>query len=103
MDVKQPSLQQLNRYASPLVHHEFNSQPLLSKGGYCPASFINRERNIAPTAQWLSHRIIGLVCTGFASQYRLQQSGFFKRPMGRRKATTPSSFSLTFNRVTANY
>ena len=40
----------------------------------------------------------GLVDTGFASRYRLQpRVGFFKGPMGRCNATTPSSFSLTSN------
>ena len=45
----------------------------------------------------------GLVCTGFASRYRLQPRAVFKDPMGRCLATTPSSLSLTSNRVTTNY
>ena len=45
----------------------------------------------------------GLVGTGFASQYRLQPRAFFKDPMGRCMATTPSSLSLTSNRVTTNH
>ena len=39
----------------------------------------------------------GLVGTGFTSRYRLQPGACFKGPMGRRKATTPSSLSLTSN------
>ena len=42
----------------------------------------------------------GLVGTGFASQYWLQPRVDFKGPVGRCKATTPSSFSLTSNRFT---
>ena len=45
----------------------------------------------------------GLVGTGFASRYRLQPRTIFKHPMGRCKATTPSSLSLTSNRVTTKY
>ena len=45
----------------------------------------------------------GLVGTGFTSRYRLQPRAGFKDPMGRCKATTPSSLSLTSNRVTTNY
>ena len=45
----------------------------------------------------------GQVGTGFASRYRLQPRGIFKGPMGRGKATTPSSLPLTSNRVTTNY
>ena len=41
--------------------------------------------------------------TGFASGYRLILRAGFKSPMGRCKATTHSSFSLTSNRVTINY
>ena len=41
----------------------------------------------------------GLIGTGFASRYRC----VFKGPMGMCKATTPSSLSLTSNRVTAIY
>ena len=49
-------------------------------------------------AQWLSHRLVG---TEFASQYRLQpRAGFFLGIVGRCKASTPSSFLLTSNRVT---
>ena len=46
----------------------------------------------------------GLIGTGFASQYRLQHSRFLKGPVGRCKAYTPSSLSLslTSNRVTTN-
>ena len=36
-------------------------------------------------------------------KYRLQYRAGFKVPMGRCMATTPSSFSLTSNRVTTNY
>ena len=48
----------------------------------------------------------GLIGTGFASQYRLQPSAgcwFFKCSMGRYKATTPSSFSLTSNQTDNMY
>ena len=45
----------------------------------------------------------GLVGTGFASQYWLHPRASFKCPMGRCKATTPSSFSLTSNSFTTNY
>ena len=45
----------------------------------------------------------GLIGTGFASQYRLQPKRGFKGPIGRCKETTPSSLSLTSNRVTTNY
>ena len=45
----------------------------------------------------------GLVGTGFACRYRIQPRPGFKGPMGRCKATTPSSFSLTSNGVTSNY
>ena len=46
----------------------------------------------------------GLVGTVFKSLYRFQPSaGFLKDPMGRCKATTFSSLSLTSNRVTINY
>ena len=41
----------------------------------------------------------GLVGTGFESQYRLQPRASFKGPLGRCKATTSSSFSLTSNMV----
>ena len=44
-----------------------------------------------------------LVGTGFASRYRLQPRDVFKGPVGRCKATTPSSLSLTSNTVTTNY
>ena len=43
----------------------------------------------------------GLVGTGFASQYRLNTERGFKGPMGM--ATTPSSLSLTSNRVATDY
>ena len=43
-----------------------------------------------------------LVGTGFASRYPLHHRVGFKGPMGRGKATTPSSLSLTSNRVTTN-
>ena len=43
----------------------------------------------------------GLVGTGFAS--RSNPERVFKDPMGRCKATTPSSLSLTSNRFTTNY
>ena len=40
----------------------------------------------------------GLIGTGFASRYRLQpRTFFFKGPMGRCKATTPSSNKITIN------
>ena len=47
----------------------------------------------------------GLVDTGFTSRYRLQNRPGFKGPMGRCKATAPSSLSLISNRkrVTTNY
>ena len=45
----------------------------------------------------------GLVGTGFASRYRSNQELAFKGPLSRRKATTPSSLSLTSKRVTTNY
>ena len=45
----------------------------------------------------------GLVCTGFASRYGSNPERVFKDPIGRCMATTPSSFSLTSNRVTTNY
>ena len=45
----------------------------------------------------------GVVGTGFASQYQLQPRAGFKNPMGRCMATTPSSLSLTSNRVNTNY
>ena len=45
----------------------------------------------------------GLVGTGFASRYRLQPRVGLKDPMGRCMATTPSSLSLTSNRITTNY
>ena len=43
-----------------------------------------------------------LVGAGFASRYSLQPRVGFKGPMGRCLATTPSSLSLTSNRVTIN-
>ena len=46
---------------------------------------------------------MGLVGTGFASWYWLNPEQVFKSPVGRCKATTPSSLSLTSNRVTTNY
>ena len=45
----------------------------------------------------------GLVGTGIVSRYQLQSRAGFKGPMGRCKATKPSSLSLTSNRVTTNY
>ena len=45
----------------------------------------------------------GLVDTRLANRYRLQPRVSFKGSMGRCEATTPSSLSLTSNRVTANY
>ena len=46
----------------------------------------------------------GLVGTGFASRYRLlPRAGCLKAQMGRCKATTLSSLSLTSNRVTTNH
>ena len=46
----------------------------------------------------------GLVGTGFASRYRLlPRAGFLKAQIGRCKATTLSSLSLTSNRVTTNH
>ena len=45
----------------------------------------------------------GLVGTGFASHYGSNPERVFKDPIGRCMATTPSSFSLTSNRVTTNY
>ena len=45
----------------------------------------------------------GLVGTRFTSQYQLQPREGFKDPMGRCIASTPSSLSLTSNRVTTNY
>ena len=43
----------------------------------------------------------GLVGSGFISGSNPEQ--VFKGPMGRCKATTPSSLSLTSNRFTTNY
>ena len=44
----------------------------------------------------------GLVGTGFTSWYRLQHNTGYKGSVDRCKATIPSSFSLTYSRVTTN-
>ena len=48
----------------------------------------------------LANRLVG---TGFILRYQLQPRAGFSGSMGRCKATIPTSFSLTFNRVTTNY
>ena len=62
-----------------------------------------RHAHISPDCAVTKSLDNGLVGTGFTSQYRLQHRAGFKRPLGRCKATTRSSFSLTSNMVTTNY
>ena len=41
----------------------------------------------------------GLVCSGIKSWYQLQPRHVFKSPIDKCKATTPSSLSLTTNKI----
>ena len=62
--------------------------------------FLNRWNSTSPDGAVAKASANGLVGTGFASRYRYR---VFKGPMGGCMATTPSSLSLTSNRVTTNY
>ena len=74
-----------------------------SVAGFSGGQYETNFSNVALTAVVMTSAN-GLVGTGFVSRYRLQpRAGFFKGPMGRCMATTPSSFSITSNRVTTNY
>ena len=58
-------------------------------------------KNTGPDGSVVMASANGLVGTGFASRYQLQiPERVFKDPTGRCVATTPSSLSLTSNRVT---
>ena len=53
--------------------------------------------------QWLSLLLMGWWVLGSHLGTGSNTKHICKGPMGRCKATTPSSFSLTSNRVTTNY
>ena len=66
-------------------------------------SFLAARQKTSPDGAVAMSLANGLVGTGIASRYRLQPRAGSKGPVGRCKATTPSSFSLTSNRITTNY
>ena len=53
----------------------------------------------APMAQWLCHRLMGWWVLGSHIGTGSNPEQVFKGPMGRCKATTPSSLSLTTNHL----
>ena len=61
---------------------------------------VNRGLIPAPIAQWLSHLLMGWKVLGSHLGTGSNPEQVLKGPMDRCKVTTPSSFSLTSNRVT---
>ena len=57
----------------------------------------------APMLQWLSYRLMGWFVLGSYLGTGSNPERVFKGTMGRCKANTPSSLSLTSNMVTTNY
>ena len=87
-----------------MYHPTITVQPL-DKNTSCNNSLAVQKTRMmtGPDGAMAKSLANGLVGTGFVSRYRLQPIADFKGPMGRCKATTPSSLSLTSKRVTSNY